>query len=152
MEAVLCYLCPVCPSEFENYALHRSLETFNQHITRRHGREARVISGENVRRLLATQTGPNGSFVTSQLGIVQQDFRCRSLYEQRSMILGQSLGENESKTTLSDMRLLFPALKDKSHLKMCIDMLWEGETLGKKHRERMKAKPLLTACVYCSQP
>jgi hypothetical protein len=103
MEAVLCYLCPVCPSEFEHYALHRSLETLNQHITRRHGREARVISGENVRRLLATQTGPNGSFVTSQLEIVHQDFRCRSLHEQRSMILEQSLGEDEGKTSLNDM-------------------------------------------------
>ena len=132
MEAVLCYFCPVCPNEFEKYALHRSLETLNQHITRRHGREAQVISGENVRRLLATQTGQNGSFVTSQLEIVHQDFRCRSLHEQRSMILEQSLGEDEGKTSLNDMRLLFPALKDKSQLKLCIDMLLEGETLGKK--------------------
>ena len=84
---VLCYLCPVCPNEFAPYSLHRTLETLNQHITRKHGRESRLISVENVRRLLATQSGPNASFVTHAVEIAKnQNFRCMSLYEQRTMI------------------------------------------------------------------
>ena len=131
---VLCYLCPVCPNEFAPYSLHRTLETLNQHITRKHGRESRLISVENVRRLLATQSGPNASFVTHAVEIAKkQNFRCMSLYEQRTMILEQSLSEDGCQMTPSDMHLMFPPIKDKlPRHKECIEMLLEGEMVAKK--------------------
>jgi hypothetical protein len=63
----------------------------------------------------------------------KQNFRCMSLYEQRTMILEQSLAEDGCRMTPCDMRLLFPTVKDKlPRLKQCIDMLLEGETVAKK--------------------
>ena len=133
MDQVLCYLCPLCPSEFTSYSLQRTLETLNQHISRKHGREARVVSVQNLRRLMCVPTGLNGSYICAQTPIpdVSTNFRCRSLFEQRSLILEETMTENELKMTQSEMFSFYPAPKDHSFVKECIEMLQEGERLSR---------------------
>ena len=133
MDQVLCYLCPLCPSEFTSYSLQRTLETLNQHISRRHGREARIVSVENLRRLMCVPTGLNGSYICAQTPTpdVSTNFRCRSLFEQRSLILEETMAENETKITQSEMLSFYPAPKNHSFVKECIEMLLEGERLSR---------------------
>ena len=128
MEQVLCYLCPHCPNEFTNYSLQRSLDLLNQHICRRHHRDQRLSSADGLRRLLCVQTGPNGSFATPPVAeILGSNFRCRSLFEQRSMILEQTMAEDELTLSAAQMYALFPPPKDNANIQGCTAMLLQGE-------------------------
>ena len=133
LDQVLCCLCPLCSSEFTSYSPQRTLETLNQHVSRRHGREARIVSVENLRRLMCVPTGLNGSYICAQTPTpdVSINFCCRSLFEQRSLILEETMAENEMKITQSEMLSFYSAPKNHSFVKECIEMLLEGERLSR---------------------